>query len=155
MCPVRILCRLRFIPNSRNTPRQPIKELLQEAINSIRWLEKETVQDTGLLLSRLFVERAKEVIKLVDAWAKHRKPARLGELVEGVNRLWRAGELQDLLSAIPNQIMGPALRKNLLNIISKVARYREAARFLYRTAKEIPLVRQMKIVLVSLPQHAF
>lgn len=67
MCLVRILCRLRFIPNSRNTLRQPIKELLQEAVNSIRWLEKETVQDTGLLLSRLFVERAKEVIKLVDA----------------------------------------------------------------------------------------
>jgi len=156
MCSVRILCRLRFIPNSRNTPRQPIKELLQEAVNAIRWLEKETVQDTGLLLrSRLFIERAKEVIKLVDAWAKHRKPSRLGELVEGVNRLWRVGEPQDLLSAIPNQIMGPASRKNLLNIISKVARYREAARFLYRTAKKIPLVRQMKIVLVSLPQNAF
>lgn len=156
MCSVRILCRLRFIPNSRNTPRQPIKELLQEALDAIRWLEKETVQDTGLLLRcRLFVERAREMIKLVDAWAKHRKPARLGELVEGVNRLWRVGELQDLLSAIPNQIMCPTSRKNLLNIISKVARYREAARFLYRTAKKIPLVRQMKIVLVSLPQNAF
>ena len=156
MCSVRILCRLRFIPNSRNTPRQPIKELLQEAVNSIRWLEKETVQETRLLLlSRLFLERAREVIKLVDAWAKHRKPARLGELVEGVNCLWRVGELHDLLSAIPNQIMGPASRKNLLNIISKVARYREAARFLYRTAKKTPLVRQMKIVLVSLPQNAF
>lgn len=156
MCSVRILCRLRFIPNSRNTPRQPIKELLQEAVNSIRWLEKETVQDTRLLLlSRLFVERAKEVIKLVDAWAKHRKPARLGELVEGVNRLWQVGGLQDLLSALPNRIMDPASRKNLLNIISKVARYREAARFLYRTAKKIPLVRRMKIVLVSLPQNAF
>lgn len=156
MCSVRILCRLRFIPNSRNTPRQPIKELLQEAVNAIRWLEKETIQDTGLLIrSRLFVERAKEAIKLVDAWAKHRQPARLGVLVEGVNRLWRVGELQGLLSAIPNQIMGPTSRKNLLNIISKVARYRQAARFLYRTAKKIPLVRQMKIVLVSLPQNAF
>jgi len=139
MCSVRILCRLGFIPNSRNTPRQPIKELLQEALNAIRWLEKKTFQDTGLLLrSRLFVERAKEVIKLVDAWAKHRKPARLGELVERVNRLWRVGKLQDLLSAIPNQIIDPTSRRNLLNIISKVARYQEAARFLYRTAKESP-----------------
>jgi hypothetical protein len=156
MCSVRILCRLRFISNSRNTPRQPIKELLQEAINSIQWLEKETVQDTGLLvLSRSFVESAKEVIKLVDAWAKHRKPARLVELVEGVYRLWRVGELQDLLGTIPNRVMGPASRKNLLNIISKVARYREAARFLYRTAKKIPLVRRMNIVLVSLPQSVF
>ncbi|TVY28202.1 hypothetical protein LHYA1_G003353 [Lachnellula hyalina] len=156
MCSVRILCRLRFIRNSRNTPRQPIKELLQDAVDAIRRREKETVQDTELLLrSRLFVEGAKEVIKLVDAWAKHRKPVRLGELVEGVNRLWQVGELQDLLSAIPNQVMGPTSRKNLLNIISKVARYREAARFLYRTAKKIPLVRQMTIVLVSLPQNVF
>ena len=156
MCSVRILCRLRFISNSRNTLRQPFKELLQGAVNSIRWLEKETAQDTGLLLlSTLFVEKAKDVIKLVDAWAKHRKPARLVELVEGVYRLWRVGELQDLLSTIPNRIMDPASRKNFLNIISKVARYREAARFLYRTAKKIPLVRRMKIVLVSLPQNAF
>jgi hypothetical protein len=156
MCSVRIICRLRFIPNSRNTPRQPIKELLQEAVNSIRWLQKETVQVTGLLLlSRSFVEKARDVIKLVGAWAKHPKPAQLGELVEGINRLWRVGKLQDLFSAIPNRIMGPASRKNLLNIISKVARYREAARFLCRTAKKIPLVRQMKITLVSLPQNAF
>ncbi|KAH8585628.1 hypothetical protein B0O99DRAFT_657209 [Bisporella sp. PMI_857] len=146
MCSVRILCRLRFISNSRNTPRQPIKGLLQAAISSIRWLEKETVQDTGLLLlSRFFVESTKEAIKLVDAWAKHRTPARLVELVEGVYRLSRVGELQDLLSTIPNQIMGPASRKNLFNIISKVARYREAARFLYRTAKKIPLPASKRI----------
>ena len=45
--------------------------------------------------------------------------------------------------------------KNLLNIIGKVARYREAARFLYRTAKKFPLVRQMKIVPINLPQNSF
>jgi hypothetical protein len=75
--------------------------------------------------------------------------------VEGAHRLWRVGELQALLSTIPNRTIGPTSRENLLNIISKVARYREAARFLYRTAKKIPLVRQMKIVLVSLPQNVF
>jgi hypothetical protein len=133
-----------------------MKELLQEAVNSIRRLENETVQDNKLsIISTLFVERAKEVIKLIDAWVKHRTPARLGELVEGMRRLWRGGEPQALLSTIPNRSMGPASRKNLLNTISKVARYREAARFLYRTAKKIPLVRQMKIILVSLPQKVF
>ncbi|KAE9373333.1 hypothetical protein N431DRAFT_504021 [Stipitochalara longipes BDJ] len=154
MCSVRILCRLRFISNSRNNARQPIKKLLQEAVNSLR--EKETFQDTRLLLlSRSFVERTKEVIKLVDAWAKHRTPSRLKELVEGFDRLWRVGELQDLLSTIPNRSMDPSSRRTLLNITSKVARYREAARFLYRTARKIPLVRRMKIVLASLPQSAF
>ncbi|KAH7418700.1 hypothetical protein BKA64DRAFT_206828 [Cadophora sp. MPI-SDFR-AT-0126] len=156
MCSVRILCRLRIIPNSRNTPRQPMKALLQDAVNALRWLEKEAGQDARLpVLCRLCMERAKEVVKLLDAWTKYRKPARLGELVEGVNHLWRVGDLQHLLSTIPNRTMDPASRKNLLNIISKVARYREAARFLYRTAKKIPLARQMKIVLVNLPQDAF
>lgn len=133
-----------------------MKELLQDAVNAVRWLEREAVQDDGLpLLSRSFVERAKEVLRLLDAWAKYRKPARLGALVEGVNRLWRVGDLRRLLGTIPNRIMDPASRKNLLNIISKVARYQEAARFLYRIAKKVPLVRQMKIVLVTLPQNAF
>ncbi|CZT13559.1 uncharacterized protein RAG0_17048 [Rhynchosporium agropyri] len=103
----------------------------------------------------MFVERAREVVKLLDAWAKYRKPARLGELVEGVNHLHRVGDLQHLLKTIPNRTMDPASRQSLLNIISKVSRYREAARFLYRTAKKIPLIRQMKIVLGSLPQEAF
>lgn len=153
MCSERILCRLRFISNSRKTPRQPIKELLQEAIESVRQLESETVQGNELRLA--FVARAREVIKLVDAWEKHRTPTRLGELVEGVHRLRRGGEPQALLSKISNRAMAPASRKNLLNIIGKVARYREAAIFLYRTAKKIPLVRKMKIVLVGLPHGAF
>lgn len=101
------------------------------------------------------MERAKEVIKLVDAWVKHHASARLVELVEGVYHLWRVGELQDLLSTIPNRMIDPTSRKNLLNIINKVSRYREAAKFLYRTAKKIPLVRRMKIVLVGLPQSVF
>ncbi|KAH8656125.1 hypothetical protein BGZ60DRAFT_546315 [Tricladium varicosporioides] len=156
MCSVRILCRLRFTSNRMKTPRQPIKELLQEAIRSIRGLEKETAQDSRLLInSLLFMERAREVIKLVDAWVKHRTPTRLTELVEGVHHLWRIGELRALLSIIPNRTMNPTSRKNLLNIIGKVARYREAARFLYRTARKTPLVQQMKIVLVSLPQDVF
>lgn len=156
MCSLRILCRLRLTANNRNTPRQPIKSLLQDAVNAVGRLEKETVQDGGLaLLCRSFVEGAKEVVKLLDAWAKYRKPTRLRELVEGVDRLWRVGDLRHLLSYIPNRTMDPGSRRNLLNITSKVARYREAARFFHRTAKKIPLVRQMKIVLVGLPQNAF
>lgn len=51
--------------------------------------------------------------------------------------------------------MNPSSRSSLLNIIRKVSRYWEAARQLYRTAKQFPLVRNMKIQLASLPQKAF
>ncbi|KAF8851658.1 hypothetical protein BDZ45DRAFT_750438 [Acephala macrosclerotiorum] len=156
MCSARILCRLRFVANSRKATRQPIKELLQDAIKSIRQLENEMVKDSKLLtIATLFIERAKDMIKLADAWVNHHTPARLGELVEGVHHLWRVGEIQALLNAIPNRAMCPTSRENLLNIIRKVARYREAAKFLYRTARKFPLVRQMKIVLVRLPQNVF
>lgn len=156
MCSVRILCRLRFISNKRNTSRQPIKELLQDAITCIRQQENEIILNSKLLpISKLFVERAREVIKLVGAWVRHRTSTRLGELVEGMYSLWQVGEVKALNDTIQNRVMGPISRNNLLNIISKVSRYREAARFLFRTAKKIPLVRRMRIVLVSLPQSAF
>jgi OTT_1508-like deaminase len=154
MCSTRILCRLRFIANNRNIPKQPFKEVLQEAMKAVRQLRAN--EDKKILpIADLFVMRAKEVIKLLDSWAKHQTPAQLGELVEGVYRTRQVGQLHELLNALPNRAMGPTSRGNLLNIVSKVARYREAARFLYRTAKQFPLVRKMKVVLVNLPQTLF
>ncbi len=94
-------------------------------------------------------------MKLIDAWMKHRTLVRLGDLVEGMYRLGQVEGLETLLSMIPNRSMDPSSRKNILITIRKVARYREAARFLYRTAKKIPLVRQIKVVLVSLPENVF
>ncbi|XTI88948.1 hypothetical protein V2W45_1521162 [Cenococcum geophilum] len=125
MCSARILCHLRFVSNNRKTPKQSIKKLKDKKLREL------------CLIAKLFVKRAKE----------------LRVLVEGVYRLWQV-ELHALLGAIPNRAMGPSSRGNLVNIVGKVTRYREAARFLYRTAKKFPLVQQMKIV-VDLPQDAF
>jgi hypothetical protein len=144
MCLARIPCRLRFVANSRNTPKQPIKEVLQEAITSLQQLKDKRKLPP---IATLFVERAKEVMKLVDPWDKHRTPTRLGELVEGFYCLWQVGNLNSLLGTITNSAMHPSPRKNFLNIVNKVARYREAARLLCRTAKKSPLARKMKILL--------
>ena len=133
-----------------------MKGLLRETVNAIQMLENKTSQNSNQLQrSTLFVRRAKEVIVLIDSWAKHHAPARLRNLVEGMHRLSQVEDFQNLLSIIPNQIMDPSSRRSLLNTISKVARYREAARSLYRTAKKIPLVRKMKLFLVELPQNSF
>lgn len=154
MCSRRILCRLRFIPNVRKKPKQPIKEVLQEAISSLGQLKNKKLGKLSQM-AMLFTERAKEVIKLADSWVKHQTLARLRDLIEGVYRLRKIGELEALLGVIPGRIMNPSTRRNLFNIVSKVARYREAARFLYQTAKKFRLVRQMKVVLVNLPDKAF
>lgn len=154
MCSLRILCRLRFVANNRNKLKQPIKDVLLEAISSLEQLGNEKL-GKQFPIATLFMERAKNVIKLADTWTKHQTPARLKDIVEGVHRLGQIGELQTLLNVIPNRAMCPSSRRNLLNIVSKVARYREAARFLYHTAKRFQLVRQTKLVLINLPQEAF
>jgi hypothetical protein len=51
--------------------------------------------------------------------------------------------------------MCPSSRRNLFNIVSKVSRYREAARFPCRTARKIPLLRRAKVVPINLPKEAF
>lgn len=154
MCSRRILCRLRLVANNRKTLKQPIKNVLQEAIKSLAQLGSEKL-GKHLLAATLFSERAKDVIKLADTWTKHQTPARLKDLVEGVYLIGQIRELQTLLNIIPNRDMCPSSRINLLNIVSKVARYREAARFLCRTAKRFRLVRQTKVVFVNLPKEAF
>ena len=154
MCSSRILCRLRIAPNKRGILKKPIKPVLQEASDAIGQLN--SYQLGGLShVAQIFKERAKEVMKLVDLWAKHRTTARLGKLVEGVFHLWQVRKLPTLLNAIPNRFMNPSARRNLLNIAGKVARYREAAKFLYETARKYPLVRKLNVILANLPQEAF
>ncbi|TGO44494.1 hypothetical protein BCON_0509g00010 [Botryotinia convoluta] len=151
MCSARILCRLRLAANSRKSSKQPFKTVLKEAVLSLGYLEH-----TGLsTVASRFVEKARKVMRLIDLWTKYQTLTRLGELVEGVYHLRQVGDLQAVLNIISNRVMDPSSRKNLLNIIKKVARYREAARFLYRTAKRFTLVRQMKTVLINLPKEAF
>jgi hypothetical protein len=154
MCSKRILCRLRLVPSKRNAQKQSIIELLQKARMCINNARMEKLQHLASVAT-LFVERVKEVIKLMRTWIKHQIQPRLVELVEGIYHLWQVGSLADLLNTIPNSIIDPSARTSLFNVISKVARYREAGRFLYRAAKRIPSVRDMKTTIVVLPKAAF
>ncbi|KAK3081601.1 hypothetical protein LTS18_004956, partial [Coniosporium uncinatum] len=154
MCSNRILCRLGFVATSRNVVKQSIKTLLQDTIRSLDMLGAKQSK-TRLPLSGIFVQRAKGVIKMVDVWTKHRTMARLGDLVTGVYHLGQIGGIDSVLAAIPNASMDPNVRKRLLNIIDKTGRYKDAARFLYRTAKKYPAARQMRVVLVALPPELY
>ncbi|TQV90528.1 hypothetical protein IF1G_10851 [Cordyceps javanica] len=88
-------------------------------------------------------------------WLKHQTEQRLCDIVEAVSQLSRNNNLSQMFSSVPNTRMGSSERRNLLKMIYRVARYRDAARFLYRTAKKYPIVRVMEVVVVSLPQHTF
>jgi len=153
MCSHRILCRLRLVSNSRKISKQPVSEILQNAIRCFDQLGKNKLG--ALRNTTTFAEQAKRVIQLIGLWTKHQTMHELSELIEGVYHLQETGDLERLLATIPNRMMDPSLRKNLINIVSKVARYREAAHFLYRTAKKYPLVRRMKVVVADLPKSFF
>ncbi|KAI1778857.1 hypothetical protein F4818DRAFT_437658 [Hypoxylon cercidicola] len=154
MCSVRILHRLSLKRNERTKARQSIKETLQTVDKCLNDIELEEHRHL-LSTSNSFSRRAREVIELVDSWARHQTSLELEKLVDGINRLRGVGNLDALFSKINDRDMHRDSRKSLLNMINKVARYREAARILYRMAKKYPLVRRMRVELVQLPGKAF
>ncbi|KAJ8109808.1 hypothetical protein OPT61_g7190 [Boeremia exigua] len=152
VCSHRILRRLRFATRKWGSSRQALKSVLGNALDSLEQVKPQALHSLPV---GLFTERAKEVIRLIDLWAKHQTGEELESLVEGIYRLKQIERLQALLDSIPNRAMDPSSRKNLFNIVSKVSRYREAARFLYRTARKTPLLGKTNVVMVNLPREAF
>ncbi|KAL4864154.1 hypothetical protein BDV12DRAFT_201387 [Aspergillus spectabilis] len=155
MCSSRILSRLRLAFKSRTTTKRPLKGTLQEALLAVKIVRRKLNDRNVLKTADNFTLRAKEVEKLLDSWSQYQVDRRLVEVVEGIHQLQQIVGLSELISIIPNQDMSPTARKSLLNIVSKVSRYWEVARFLYRTAKKSPLARVMRTVPVQLPEEAF
>ncbi|KAM4056514.1 nucleic acid/nucleotide deaminase superfamily protein [Hirsutella rhossiliensis] len=143
MCSGRILSRMRLVKHKRGQPRQTINALLQETVN---------------LLGAQFPDfrrSAQTVIKLLNLWTKHQTEQRLCNVVDAVLQLSCTNDLPRLLGSIPNRRMGPSERTNLLKMVKRVGRYREAARFLCQLAKKHIVARKMTTILVSLPKSAF
>lgn len=153
MCSARILCRLRLKANSRLKPKRPVKDLLQDAIIALQADVAKKKIPTNIF--KIFEKGARSVSRLIDNWSRYQVSETLGEVIEGMYQLSKIENLSGLLDNIPNTSMDPSSRKNLLNIIRKVARYWQAARFLYRSARKFPLVRHMAVVLATLPDRAF
>lgn len=158
MCSVRILQRLRLISGKRKLrkPRKPIKVVLQNVMEYVRQIRAEKMPDKKLQSTQsLFKKRAKEVVRLIDLWRGHQTANRSGDLVKGIYHLHQVRKLSTLFDLIPAFDMQRDEKTSLFNIISKIARYREAARILYRIAKKSLLARQMIVVPVKLPEEAF
>lgn len=105
--------------------------------------------------SSKFEDRANGAIKVITAWTKRQTTARLRDIVEAIHGLWTVERLDELLHCIPNNLMDPGLSDSLHNMIRKVARYNEAARYICRLAKKFPCVRRAEVVSVTLKQEMF
>lgn len=160
MCLPRIICRLRLAPSKRKGIRPSIKELLQTAIDGVGCISPQRIQmsNLGVTLSD-FKTLSKEVIRLTNNWLNHRVQSRLAPILESIGRLDKLPNLPDLLQLIPTGASGvvqdSSFASCLLNIVSKVSRYRKAAGVLYKIAKKYPMVQNMRLQLATLPREAY
>ncbi|KAL2782646.1 hypothetical protein BJX66DRAFT_350705 [Aspergillus keveii] len=155
MCSSRILSRLLLAFTSSTTAKRHFKGTLQEALLAVKIVRRKLKDGNLSKTADNFTLRAKEVEKPLDSWSQYQANTRLVEVVEGIHQLQQIVGLSDLISIIPNQNMSPSARKSLLNIVNKVSRYWQVARYLYRTAKKLPLARAMRTIPVRLPKEAF
>ncbi|KAJ4248096.1 hypothetical protein NW762_012866 [Fusarium torreyae] len=156
VCSERILGRLHLRANHKQKIKKPIGETLRLATASLRQLREKILDRAGLMdAASIFEARADEAVKLVNAWNKHQTTIRLRDLVEGIHKMWMIDRLHELLDCIPNSLMDPNLRTSLRHIIGKVARYKEAARYLYRMAKRFPSLRRAEVISVTLQRQMF
>jgi hypothetical protein len=154
MCSRRILIRLRLVAGRESKPKPPIQDILRTAISGLKQAGR-PVLGIHVALSITFIGKAKEAIRYADAWAKHRILPRLQDLVNAIHSLRYTGDIEAMLRTLPNRIMDPSMRKNVYNIINKVARYRDISRHLLRMSNKQELVRRMNLVTVELPPIAW
>ncbi|KAJ5594956.1 uncharacterized protein N7459_001164, partial [Penicillium hispanicum] len=154
MCSSRILCRLGLAPGWRKEQKKPINETLKDARASLQRLGREKLRSLGLMATyEGFMGASKRAIKLVNIWSNDWVASRIGDLVDGIHRLGQLQKFNELVNLLSH--MDSSQRKSLVDTIGKVARYRDAARILYRVAKKYPVTRNMQIEPVNLPQAAF
>ncbi|KAI1309578.1 hypothetical protein F5Y03DRAFT_348043 [Xylaria venustula] len=146
----RILCRLRFAKKLRDPAgkkRMTITDGLQRIVDYFSRNPTEATES--------FLGKAQNVLKLAETWKKYQTSFSLGALVDGINSLRQTDNYKVILGSVPNREMDGSMRSHLLRMTCKVARYRESARILSRTALEFPQVRGMGVVVVELQDKAF
>lgn len=153
MCSIRILQRLRLARAPRDPEnKNPIDEILGHTMNCAR---DQAISNSMKSKLSSFLKAGNEVVKSVNAWRKYKSVERLETIVEKVYQLHRLGAIEELLRGISNKVMDPSSKRGLVNMVAKVARYRQAARLLLRSAREFPIVSRVKVDGATLPAAMF
>ncbi|KAI1170874.1 hypothetical protein F4777DRAFT_567670 [Nemania sp. FL0916] len=151
MCRERILGRLDLAKKRKQGPRKQKTSIIHGLQLVVNYLN-----NTSPAESRLFLEKARSVLKLAAAWNKHQTTQRLQELVEGVNDLRHVERFkQIMMESCPDREIEASRKLRILNTIRKVSRYRESARILFQAAIKFPLLRKICVVIIELPDDAF
>ncbi|KAF6841473.1 hypothetical protein CPLU01_00604 [Colletotrichum plurivorum] len=149
MCSDRIQERLRIKHKRYGTKRSLFKDTLKRALED---LKHPSIPSDLERSKAAFATRAKETLSLLTPLEGHPDIATLQAIVESMYRLSQAPDLEIVIS---HTLCDRSARISLLNIIQRVARYKEAARQFYRAAKKFTMVRNSQVVLVRLEPEAF
>lgn len=154
MCSERILERLGVhdLPAAHGKVRKPIKAPLITAVDYLK---------TSRRVRRLreaaegVVQGLRRIIRAIDAWSNHRVLPELRAVLDAGYDLSNIRGWDSIIASIPNRILSPTQRDKIVDVVTKIARYREVARYLYRTAKKFPIARNIRVVTVDLAPAAF
>lgn len=133
ICSTHILQQLHLILSKRKLrkPKKLTKLVLQNVMEYVKQIKIEQMPDKDLQSTMsLFRTKAKDVVRLIDLWRGHQTLTCLGDLVKGVYHLHQVTKLNTLFDLIPTLDMQQDAKISLLNTISKVSHYQEAARIL-------------------------
>ncbi|KAF3399522.1 hypothetical protein DPV78_006381 [Talaromyces pinophilus] len=155
MCSSRIRTRLGLSSGKRGN-RRSINDNLLQVVRYVKKLDNHQIEGLGLTtVVGSFLQAAKETISLVNAWSNHQTLTELERLVDGIYRFHRQQSIATALRLVSDKDINPSLKTSLLNMTSKVARYREAAAIIFRVARKFPIVRQARVESICFPQESF
>ncbi|KAF6842907.1 hypothetical protein CMUS01_02638 [Colletotrichum musicola] len=149
MCSDRIQQRLRIKQIMKGGKKSLFKDTLKRALDDLKAPSIPADLDTS---KAVFTTRAKETLNLLTPLEGHPDARTLQAIVESMCRLSQAPDLESVIS---HNLCDKTSRISLLNIIQRVARYKEVARQFYRAAKKFPMVRNSQVVPVRLGPEAF
>ncbi|EPE06617.1 hypothetical protein F503_02745 [Ophiostoma piceae UAMH 11346] len=165
MCKQRILCRLRLVPSQKMCPggqkqRQPFKDLLSDLIKSLKrqlGLQMSTDEQGKQASYHRVTEQLRGVMGLFTDFAGHQVISEIKALVVGISELRQVPGLQEAILAIPCADVCQSSKDNFINIVTKIARYREIAHLLCHMAARVDLllIRRWTVVHAELPPGAF
>lgn len=145
MCYERICQRLGVV-NTNGRTRTSIRQILVEVIKELR-----RYQPTWTV----FVDKARHILSLIDAWLNHRVFSKLRDIVDAMYDLSHSAVWESVKVSMPPLDIQSGQIDRLIRAVDKLSRYKEVSRYLYRTAKKYPIARLVRVRVVDLSSTTF
>ncbi|KAF2867100.1 hypothetical protein BDV95DRAFT_183592 [Massariosphaeria phaeospora] len=153
MCTQRILPRLRLVRNRWRMPKPTIQDMLRTAIERLKAASERRFRPLYPVAAE-FISMARDAVEAADGWGKDQRTVELTKAVNSLQRLRNLKGLDGLLDAMNNRKIDLNSRKSLINVIRKVSRYGEVARYLCRASRRHAVLQYMKPTVLGLPFEA-